>query len=712
MKSSKILLSLVVFALLFGNLFSFDVKEHLYLNEDDEKLTQETFIVNGQEYTLVKYDSAEIFLLLGGNAVEDQAQINDAIGVYYRQKYYPGSTEIEELSLLIEQFKDSRDSDAYSSYGLTKDQVCLANLFMITLKQGKVVDLFPCYDQESCEYTELMFCSAIGDKPFSMCRPGELIEDFKYISYASRGLTTIMGNITEKFNNQTSENELYDSLKYIYENSDSIKKYSQDIGSSLFKTPVNFSERCNYITMNLPQYGCFRICGNLEFDISAVNEIKTISKNLMDKMEPFAKRAEIANNLYTQTNDRIEYKLNTELAESYNKEFEPVYLEGIELENEAAYTLENKISDKKLNASYIELKTLGKDINDSIYLFNFTNIDGKITAYISLMNKTRTQLNITLALYDELEIEKSQAETYLLYLELKGLDQKLEEQVDEIKKEKEELDENLSKTTSTEKITEIEQGYEEIMLKLNQTVENQKENIVFDKLRAFARKVNANVDNLINEIHQPTYEEKMNYSQNIPIYLSVVNFVSISCVGAFIFLVLISRMNFTKMSQILVYLAIMFIFVLGAGIFSYGFYYYLDHTTNVADLNEFTIATKIANTTAIVLNLNNVSDADMQIMKNCANGLSEVFKLEENETVDIYEINNGCYKNGEMILGISSKKCIETVDGPMIYFEYQTTYKKPIVNSIFIDKLTLYGNTKFYRDCNIESIFRVIEFGG
>ncbi len=710
MKESKIILSLAVFILLFGNLFSFDLEDHLYLTEDSAKISEEKFIANGIEYTLVKYENNEIFLLSGEELIENQKQISEIIGIYYKQKYYPSDSEVETLSELIEVFKASRDSDSYSSYEMTKDQLCLANLFMLTLKNGEIVELFPCYDQESCDYTELMFCSAIGEKPFSMCRPGELIEDFKHISYASRSLTSIMNNISEKFNEDTSDLELYNALKYIYENSDAIKKNSQDIGNSLFKTPTNITESCNYITMGLPDYNCFRLCGNLDYNITAIDMIKASSKTLVEKMEPYAKKDEISLKIYNETNKRIEYKENVKLANIYLDEFEPLYLQGTELEFKVNDTLENKVYDTGLKTRYNELILLRKDINDSIISFNFTDIDKKMENYILLMNKTETQLDEALEIYNLVEDEKSKVEANLLYLELKSLDSNLEGNLEEIKNTKEELDENLSKTTSIKTISQIENQYEEMMINLNKTVESQKDNVLFLQLKTFARKVNTNVNNLLIEIQHPTYDQKMYYSQNIPLYLSIINFVSITCVGLFIFLVLISRMNFTRISQILAYLAIVALFVIFAGAFSYGFYNYLDRTTNMADLDEFSLAMHKHNETAIVLNLNGVPQENIIQMQTCAQKLSEIY-ANTNETIEIYELNSGCYKNGEMLSGITSSKCIEQIDNPIIDFEYSSVYKKPTVQSIFIDKLTLYGDNKFYKDCNIESIFRVIEFG-
>lgn len=701
----------MLFLLISGILFSFDLSPYLYPEENMNMISEVSFSVDGQSYTLIKIGTKAIFLLKDDAVVNESAEIEHVISTYYKDQFYPTDEEINEIYDLIAQFNMSRYNNGTGVMPITEEKKCLYNLFMIEKKAGVIQDKFPCYDQESCELTEFMFCSAVGDKPFSMCQPGDLIEDLKHLSYASIGMDSILSEFIKKLNNH-DETTLYSTLEFIKNNINTLKDYAEDVETTVFRTASQPSEKCYYIT-HTQEINCFKMCGIIDLDQAVLTSLNTKVSALMIKVEPLSKLEDTAGQVSVETQERFEYKKNVELREEYIKSYGIIYLESQELLSEVENTLETKVVDQKLKNEFEQLKSVKEDINSSMENFNFTNIEKKIDDLKFLINKTEVLLDESLSVYDDTMNSKSTAELYFFVLSMKNLDNSMQSEVDTLEFLKEELDDELNKSVPTiSKMSEFNESYSELVLSLSSMLDKHKENFVFSKLKSFARKVNSNFNSLINEIDSPDYSKKQEYSLQMPMALSIFNFFSIFSLGLFIFIGAVSRISYEsrhRKGRLVFYSGLLFIYGLCVLLFSGGFYFYLEKTSNSADLEEFMIFAKSSEEVSIMLNLENVSSETAASMKSCAGKLENILSS-KNLSINTYTINNGCFLDNTQIANYSSESCMDVLDTPSFYLTYSPVSKNPDVKSIFVNQITIFGNKDYYDECKIASVFKVIEF--
>ena len=100
---------LIVFLSVFSVTFAFQMTDYLYSGEHITTVTYENFTLSGSSYSLVKVGATESFILKDGNPLTNETDVTSVLKAYYKSKYYPTSTQIEEIKGLIDSYNSSRN---------------------------------------------------------------------------------------------------------------------------------------------------------------------------------------------------------------------------------------------------------------------------------------------------------------------------------------------------------------------------------------------------------------------------------------------------------------------------------------------------------------------------------------------------------------------------------------------------------------------------
>ena len=74
--------------LLISIVYSFNPSDYVYPNEKDVKITYDNFTFQGIQYSLIKFNGVETFLLKNDAPLRNTDQISEILYSYYLSSYY------------------------------------------------------------------------------------------------------------------------------------------------------------------------------------------------------------------------------------------------------------------------------------------------------------------------------------------------------------------------------------------------------------------------------------------------------------------------------------------------------------------------------------------------------------------------------------------------------------------------------------------------
>ncbi len=107
---------LVLFLLLGSLVFAVDISDYIYPEENSSVITQTNFTLDGIPYNLISIDTTKIFILKGGDILENKSDITSALYSYYKSQYYPSDAELQEAKDLLLAFNTSRNDEPNYDY--------------------------------------------------------------------------------------------------------------------------------------------------------------------------------------------------------------------------------------------------------------------------------------------------------------------------------------------------------------------------------------------------------------------------------------------------------------------------------------------------------------------------------------------------------------------------------------------------------------------
>ncbi len=694
--------SAILLLLLVSLVSAFDATQYLYPTEEDVTISYTNFTIAKDTYSIVSIEGEETFLLKKGEPMSDKKKIEEVLYAYYSDKYYPTDEEIEELRDLIRQFNESRN-DGYDWKNkeeyLCRNEILFAN-GKITMN-GKPVK---CIDEESCEQNAMLLFAAYGDG-LGLGSVEPLYDAIYEFAPASFAMDWLLGNYTQMLNNLTEDN-IVETIDYIKDTADDLKKYSETVEKTIFRTPrlddEDDRDDC-YLR-------CFAICPSFDLDQSAAQDLKEAAQDLSDKIEPLADYVDLASEIYERSVARINYATTESAASRYADEFALLSESGNKtiILGKAATT---RVLDTSLQGKVDQLETLHVSIPEDIEIRDFSTVEGDLNAYEDLIADITEKSAAVLEVYNQTRNAKNMANSLLVVLETKDLDPVSMTAFELLKNDTADLDAKFRDGLTVEELADLEQEYLDLIVggkKLLRKESQMPATRVLVLFRGFARNVNEGIASVAQDTNVIAPQEIPDNSMLILGLFSAVLFLSLASILLLLFLYVMTTSNFVipKTSQIVAAAFVsLFVLLLGFSIFTYMF---LTKTSSDATLTEFMADFDSKNSTAIVVDLTGTSYSDSVAMNACASSLADVLE-DQNKSWTIYRITaSSCIKSTPSVeQTLSVSECWEMSDNEMSLFElgYSPSNEPPKFSVIYENKAQIRANLDYYDSCPLVALF-------
>jgi hypothetical protein len=657
--------------------------------------------VNGTAYSLVKINNLETFLLKNDNIVSNKTELDAVIYSYYTKLYYPSQAELDELSVLIKKFNDSRnngyDFKNKEEY-ICRDDILLSN-GKITIS-GKPVR---CTDNQSCTQNALLLFGVYGEG-LNLGSPTALIGPLMDFTPASLEMDSLVGNYTQMLN-KTNESNIAETINYIKTTAVKLKNLSLKIEATIFRTP-----RLNDTAdRKACEFKCFAICPSMDLDQAAADQIVQKATNISAKIAPLSDYSSLSALMHNRTVARQDYLKGEDMAKYYLDRFKPLNSSGndtIELAEAAVKRISNKSVSDKLDT----LKSLHQTIPDDIVKRNFSTVESELSEYETLIDDVSKGASLLLDQYNKTKNAKNVVNSLVLVLESKDLDPVSLKSFELLRNESGDLDAQFRDGLTLVQSSALEQNYTALSLKAQDLLKSESDTPATRVLllfRGFARKVNSG-------IAQVTDQTQIMPRSEVPESPLLFAFSLLTLLGAVSFLILVfllifasARFAVPKTGHILAAAFILLASLLIA--LSILMFLFLGKTSNDATLPEFLADFENTSSTAIVVDLRNASFSDAQAMQSCASLLTSLPKM-ENKTWSIYTLSSttcSIIDESGANQSVTSAACLQKIgEAPSsLVLAYSKTNQPPKFSVIYETKAEIKSNLDYYESCPIVGLF-------
>ncbi len=696
-KSTVLLLLLVAVA------SAFDATEYFYSSESDVSVSYNNFTLNGNNYAIVQFNGVDTFLLKDDVALTSKSDIENTIHSHYLKSNYPNQSEIDDLKDLVQKFNDSRN-DGYDWKNkeeyLCRNDVLFAN-GKITVS-GKPVT---CVDEETCEQNAMLLYAAYGEG-LGLGSAQPLYDALYDFAPSSFKMDDVLANYSTRLDN-LNETNIGDTLDYIEDTVEDLYDYSDDIESTIFRSPrrndSEDKEDC-YLT-------CFAICPSFDLDQDTLDDIDDAVNDLSGKIAPLSGYENTASSIYNNTKSRMNYSMTEALASNYTSQFSKLNVSAgsiISTGTDATTKVLNTTIYNKLDS----LKKLQKSIPGDIDARDFENTEDDLEDFEQYLGDVNNGSKILLEQYNETKNDKNVANSLVIVLETKDLDPVALGSFKLLKNKTNDLDAKFHDGLTLAELADLEANYTELVEEGQDLLKKETEmpaNKVLLLFRGFARNVNEGIANVAEDTEVISTQE---ISDNRMLTLGVFSgllFLSLGSIVVLVFLYVLATTRFVipKTGQIMASAFVSVIVVLLA--FSAFTYLYLSKTSTEATLNEFITYFEEKNSTAIVVDLQDTSYSDALAMNACADSLAETFE-DKNKSWTIYRISgSSCTATDEygQNKSLTVDDCWGSAGNESSSFElgYSTSNEAPKFSVIYENKAMIRANLNYYESCPLVSLF-------
>jgi hypothetical protein len=695
--------SVVLLLLLVAVASAFDATQYFYSSESDVTVSYSNFTLNGNAYSIVKFNGVDTFLLKGDTPVTSEAEIENVIHSHYLKTNYPNQSEIDDLKDLVQKFNDSRN-DGYD-WKNKEEYLCRDDVLFANGKISVSGEPVTCVDEESCEKNALLLFAAYGEG-LGLGSAQPLYDALYAFAPPSFKMDAILANYSTRLENM-NETNLEDTLDYISGTVDDLYEYSDDIESTIFRSPRrNDSEDKDdcYLT-------CFAICPSFDLDQETLGDIEDAVDELSGKIAPLSGYESTSSSIYNNTKSRMNYSVTEALASNYTGQFNKLNSSAgiiISSGTEATTHVLNTSLYNKLDS----LKKLQASIPDDIELRDFDTTANDLENFEKYMDDVEEGSEVLLGQYNETRNAKNLANSIVIVLETKDLDPVALGSFKLLKNKTSDLDATFRDGLTLAELAGLEENYTALVGEGQDLLKKETDmpaNRVLLLFRGFARNVNEGISNVAEDTDVISNQE---ISDNKMLTLGVFSgllFVSLGSIVvlAFLYVLATSRFVIPQTGQILASAFVSVIVVLLA--FSAFTYLFLSKTSNEATLNEFISDFETKNSTAIVVDLQDTSYSDALAMNACAGSLADTFGG-KNKSWTIYRISgSSCISTDEYGQNrtLTVDECWANAENEGSSFElgYSSANEPPKFSIIYENKAMIRANLNYYESCPLVSLF-------
>lgn len=677
---------LIVFLSVFSVTFAFQMTDYLYSGEHITTVTYENFTLSGSSYSLVKVGATESFILKDGNPLTNETDVTSVLKAYYKSKYYPTSTQIEEIKGLIDSYNSSRNDGG--RWKGKEQQACRDVLLVsgIIKYYGKPL-LCSETDMKACNLTaQMLYYSAPYAEGIRQTMPYPLMYDALInFTLADNKIADILNKTFWYVDNLNDENSV-EAFSYIKDSIPTIKAKEKVVEETIFRMPKaeNKEDKALCIKQN-----CMGLCPDLDYNSTKLDTLAKTVASVLEKGKPFFEYKNLGAALTKNTNDRLYFKEATEKTDYYSKMLAPMkkgIKETIASADEAATLVDNTSFKAKLAS----LKELNDKINKSIAEKKIENLDSDFSQFAFLLSAVKNGTNTTVALYNETTAIRDEAVTLMLLADTGGeMDGNVKAQFEYLKNKTAFLESGYKPGMSPEKYAYYKEAYANLTeQEIVPFMQTQQEFVAFSKFRSFARKVNNGIKEVATTSEFIKPDQLASNAANIPLVISIVSFFAFSSLAMFMFIIMKRR------SKVIGFGSIIILLVVIGGIFAFSAetYFYFSKTSVSADVNEFALSMIDEKNVTIALQTSGASGETSDNMKKCAAELEKALKG-NNKTVSMSE-------------GALPTSSVNSTSPSFIFKYSQTGDEKSSFSAVFDKKAVLVGDSAYYRTCPIASVFR------
>jgi hypothetical protein len=701
--------------MLSGMLYAFHSGSYFYATEKNVTVAYTNFTLDGANYSIVKFNGVDTFLLKDGEPLTNQSDIEPVMHAYYVERYYPSGQELSGLRALVKTFNDSRNNGY--DFKNKEEYTCRNDGFLNGKLRYPNGTYLECRDNVSCTRLSSLLVSAYCEHN-NLCSGADLLPMLTNFSQASYGMDYLISNYSAKLDNVSQDN-IVATLDYIKDTSGTLKAYSLAIEGTIFRTP-----RLNDTAdRNACKLKCFGICPSFDLDQDAADQIKSTATTLANKVAPLKNYNSNSAQLAGNTAARMEYAKVEAAADYYSDLFGGLNASGagaIALGKEA----KKHVSNMTLNANLDKLMALHATIPEDIGDRNFTGMDADIASY---RNRTVLVRNLSISLlaaYNSTRDAKNRADSLVIALETKDLDASALETFRVLQNRTADLDAAFRDGYTVGQLEAMRLNYTNIsaeaqeMLKSESDVPALKAALLF---RGFARRVNGGI---------AKFAVATNLGDNKSIFdnrtisfgtFSGLVFLSLTALSVLAFMYLLMMLNLdVPQSRHILGAAFLCTIVIFLG-FSLFLYLFLDKTAASATFTEFVSDLNSRNSTSILLDLRNVSYSDSQSMATCADSLAGVLG-QKNMTWTIYTLTpNTCTEKkrpgGNAVFNTTTNTtanatltvadCIGRAENQPSSFVlgYSAKTEPPAFSVIYQSRAVINANSDYYKSCPLVVLF-------
>ncbi len=692
--------------LLFSiSLAAFDAADYLYPEEIEASITTEDFSMNGADYSIVRINGNENFLLKSGQPLTDEAEISTVIHDYYRETYLPSDEEIEELRDAITAFNESRNNG--QKFKGKEEYSCRAVLFIEgRIKINSTVPLICDEDHEElCPYAAMLmyqYLAAFSEAP-PVGSPDYLVDPIKDFGFASYRIDKRLSSISEKLDSAGDDPEqLKGALQEIRDSVPGIEDDILDLEDNLFGWNSKLS--CD------SEHWC--LCPDIDLDQDALTEMDDLASSLLAKVGPYNDYSAVASAIHSGTNERLDYVEKESKATTYSYQFDSMDAasnESLSLGKQANLS----VSNETLSENLARLNSLHLSIPANIESRDFSTTEEDIAEYKSLISTVRDTSTSLLAEYDDAAEAKSQTESIITLLETKNLDPTSVVVLNGLINETEALNRKfLAGPLTLEELDQFEENYSMLSLKGTSLLTSEKQepaSVFLSMFRTLTHNMNAQIADMgeqtdafsASDVHDnPTMAFGL-FSGSV--FLSLFSLVLL----LLLYILVSSKSRVPGVRQVVGALFLCSILVLVS--VSALTFIFLQDTATDATFTEYLADFNERNASAIVVDSRNAPYSDAQSMDLCAKKLSNLLE-ESNRSWAIYSLTSETHCVESTPSGVSTlttEECLSRIDGyeSSIMVGYSETRQPMHFSIIYRNMAEIRADATYYDSCPFVALF-------
>ncbi len=278
----------VAFAMAMAGLAgAFDAGAYLYDGETSSMVTTSDFTYSGTDYTLIKINNIDTFLLTGDKPITDAAAIGNVLRGYSASTLAPSADEWAKLKAHFLDFNKSRN---YQTRFGPAEKICMNAIF---------AEVYPCDTVASCTQTSTMICAV---DPSVLCPPPEIMaQPILAYNLDVKTFNAEIGKLLALHSKFTADNSAA-TFKQMQDSIAKLKTAAASISKNALRFPDSASDACG---------DCIGRCPAVHLDTGALDLASKEITAFGARMEPLDSAPATATQIAQATSDRMNFKTNS-----------------------------------------------------------------------------------------------------------------------------------------------------------------------------------------------------------------------------------------------------------------------------------------------------------------------------------------------------------------------------------------------------------------